>query len=76
MSTDLIKKNGFTLKKADDSVKTIIDADYVDDQALLTNTPTQAESLLHSLEQAAWSSGLYMNANNRVCVSNKKSHLH
>ena len=31
----------------------IMDADYADDIALLANTPTQAESLLRSLEQAA-----------------------
>ena len=30
-----------------------MDTDYVDDIALLANTPTQAESLTHSLEQAA-----------------------
>ena len=30
-----------------------------DDLALLTNTPTQAKSLLHSLEQAARGIGLY-----------------
>ena len=29
--------------------ETITDADYVDDIALLANTPTQVESLLHSL---------------------------
>ena len=28
--------------------KTIIDADYTDDRALLENIPAQAESLLHS----------------------------
>ena len=33
-------------------------ADYTDDLALLTNTPAQAESLLHSLEQAARGIGL------------------
>ena len=33
--------------------KTITDADFADDIELLVNTPTQAESLLHSLEQAA-----------------------
>ena len=30
-----------------------MDADYVDEIVLLANTPSQAETLLHSLEQAA-----------------------
>ena len=40
-----------------------MDTDYADDIALLINTPTQAISLVHSLEQAAGDIGLYMNAN-------------
>ena len=40
-----------------------MDTDNADDIALLANTPTQAESLLHSLEQAAGDIGLYMNTN-------------
>ena len=39
-----------------------MDADYADDIALLANTPTQAESMLHSLEQVAGGVGLYVNA--------------
>ena len=39
-----------------------MDTDYTDDIVLLANTPAQAESLLHSLEQAAGSIGLYVNA--------------
>ena len=39
-----------------------MDADYADDIALLTNTPTQAETLLHSLEWAAAGIGLHVNA--------------
>ena len=31
----------------------LIDADYIDDLVLLTNTPAHAESLLHNLEQTA-----------------------
>ena len=42
--------------------KTITDADYADDIAILTNTPNQAETLLHSLEWAATGIGLYVNA--------------
>ena len=41
--------------------ETIKDADYADNIALLANTPTQAESLLHILEQAAGDIGLQMN---------------
>ena len=43
-------------------VKTIADADYADDVALLANTPNQAETLLHSLERAAAGIGLHVNA--------------
>ena len=32
------------------TAQTITDVDYSDDIALLTNTPSQVESLLHSLE--------------------------
>ena len=39
-----------------------MDTDYVDDIALLANTPTQAESLQHNLEKAAEIIGLYMNS--------------
>ena len=42
---------------------TVKDADYRGDLALLTNMPAQAISQLHSLEQAAESIGLYVNAN-------------
>ena len=42
--------------------KTITDADYADDIAILANTPDQAETLLHSLERAAADIGLYINA--------------
>ena len=37
------------------------DADYADDQPFFANTPAQAKSLLHSLEQAAVGIVLYMN---------------
>ena len=42
--------------------KTITDADYADDIAILVNTPKQAETLLHSLERAAAGIGLHVNA--------------
>ena len=42
--------------------KTITDADYADDIALLANASAQAETLLHSLERAAAGIGLHVNA--------------
>ena len=42
--------------------KTITDADYADDIAILANTPAQAETLLHCLERAAAGIGLHVNA--------------
>ena len=42
--------------------QTITNADYADNITLLTNTPAQAESLLHCLEQAAGGIGLHVNA--------------
>ena len=65
MLIDLMKENGFILKMTRSrwySAKTIIDADYTDDIVLLTNTPTQAKSQLHSLEQAVGSTVFFMNA--------------
>ena len=41
--------------------KTITDADYADDIALLANTLKQAKTLLHSLERAAAGIGLHVN---------------
>ena len=42
--------------------KTITDADYADDIALLVNTPNQAETLLHSFDRAAADIVLHVNA--------------
>ena len=74
---DLVKENGFTLKKVRNRqypAQTITDADYADDITLLANTPTQAESLLQSLEQAAGSIGLYVNTNKTLfmCFHQKR----
>ena len=44
------------------------DTDYTDGLPLFINTSAQANSLLHSLEQAAGGIGLYMNANKTVHV--------
>ena len=64
-SIDKIRENGFELtKKRSRSypTKTITDADYADDIAILANTPNQAETLLHSLERAAAGIGFHVNA--------------
>ena len=52
-SIDKIKENGFELTRKRSRrycAKTITDADYADDIAILANTPNQAETLLHSLK--------------------------
>ena len=63
-SIDKIKENGFKLTKERSRrypAKTITDADYTDDIALLANTPAQTETLLHSLERATAGIGLHVN---------------
>ena len=70
-SIDLTKENGFTLEKPGNRryhAQTITDADYADHTALQANTPSQAESLLHSLERAADGIELYMNADKTGCM--------
>ena len=50
---DKIRENGFELTKKRSRrypTKTITNADYANDIALLVNTTNQAETLLHSLE--------------------------
>ena len=64
-SIDKIRENGFKLTKKRSRrypAKTITDADYSNDIVILANTPNQAETLLHSLEQAAAGIGLHVNA--------------
>ena len=64
-SIDKIKENGFELTKKRSRrypVKTITNADYADDIAILANAPAQAEALLHSLERATAGIGLHVNA--------------
>ena len=77
MSIDLIKENGFTLKKARSwwfPAETITDADYADDRVLLTNIPTKTESLLHCLEQAAGGIDFHVNAGKTgyMCFNKKR----
>ena len=60
-----MKENGFTLEKARSRrypAQSITDANYADDIGLLANIPAQAESLLHSLEQASGGIGLHVYA--------------
>ena len=64
-SIDKIKENSFELTNKRSRrypAKTITDADYADDIAILANAPAQAETLLHSLERAAAGIGLHVNA--------------
>ena len=64
-SIDKIKDNGSKLTKERSRrypAQTITDAHNADDTALLANTPTHAETLLHSLERAAAGIGLHVNA--------------
>ena len=71
-SIDKIRENGFELTKKRSRRypgKTITDADYIDDIAILTNTHNQAETLLHSLERAAASIGLHVNAHKTEYMS-------
>ena len=50
-----------------------MDADYADDVALLVNTPTKAETQLHSQERAAAGIGLHINADKTeyVCLNER-----
>ena len=66
-----MKENGYMHKKIRSRqypAEIIIYADYTDDLELLTNTPVQAESMQHSLEQASGGTGLHVNANKTVYV--------
>ena len=62
-SIDLMWENVFTLAKARSRrypTQTIMDADYTDDIALLTNTPVQVKSLLHSPERTTGGIGFHI----------------
>ena len=64
-SIDKIRENGFDLTEKRSRTypaKTITDADYANDIAILANAPNQAKTLLHSLERAAAGIGLHVNA--------------
>ena len=64
-SIDKMKENGFELTKERSRrypTQTITDANFAYDIVLLANAPTQAETLLHSLERASASIGFHVNA--------------
>ena len=64
-SIDKIRENVFELTKKRSRkypAKTITDADYADDIAVLGNSLNEAETLLHSLERATTTIGLHVNA--------------
>ena len=64
-SLDSMKENGVKLAKVRSKrypAQTITDADYAENIALKVNAPTQAKSLLHSLERKAGGIGLHVNA--------------
>ena len=67
-SIDKIKGNGFELTKKRSRrypEKTITDANYA---AILANAPTQAKTLLHSLQWAAVGVSLHVNAHKTECM--------
>ena len=80
MFIDWMKENGFKLvneRSRRYPTQTIMDSGYTDDIALQANTPAQAESLLHSLEQAAGGIGLHVNADiMEYKYFNQMWHLH
>ena len=49
-----------------------MDEDYTDDILLLTNIPTLAKSLLHSLEQAASGIGFHADKTEFMCFNQKR----
>ena len=78
-SIDKIKENGFKLSKKRSRrypAKTITDADYADDIALLANAPAQDETLLHSPERAAAGIGLHVNAHKTEYMCYNQRFLH
>ena len=70
-SSNKIRENCFELTKKRSRrypTKTITDADYADDIAILANTPNQAETLLHSLERATAGIGPHVNTHKTECM--------
>ena len=72
-SIDKIKENGFELIKKRSRrypAKTITDADYAGDRAILANSPAQPETLLHSLERAA---SMSVHTKRNICALMKQA---
>ena len=72
-----IKENSFKLTKERSRryhANSITDADYTDDIVLLANAPTEAESLLHSLERAAAGICLHINAHKTEYMCFNQTH--
>ena len=71
-SIDKIRENGFELTKKRSRgypTKTITDADYADDIAILENTPNQAETLLHSLNEPPQAlASMSMHTKRNICA--------
>ena len=76
-SIDKIRENGFELTKKRSRrypAKTITDTDYADDIAVQANTPNQAETQLHCLEQATAGIGLQsMHTELNICAIIKQA---
>ena len=78
-SIDKIRENGFELTKKRSKrypAKTITDADYADDLALLANTPNPAETyciVWNELQQALASMSMRTKLN--ICVTTKRATL-
>ena len=73
---DLLKENSFKLAKERSGrypAQTITDADYANDIALLTNIPTQANSLPNNLERVAAGISLHVNADKTeyICINQR-----
>ena len=71
-----MKEKGFKLAKERsrrNHAQTIMNVDYADDIALLANSLTQAESLLHSLKQAAGDIVLHINTDKTeyMCLNHR-----
>ena len=78
-SIDKIKENSVKLTKERSRrypAHTIMDADYANNIVFLANTPTQAKTMLHSLEWAVTSISLHVNAHKMeyMCF-NKKGNI-
>ena len=73
LSTDYVPRTSIDRIKEKERIrrypaKTITDALYTDDIALLANASAQAETQLHSLERAAAGIGFHVNAQNGIYV--------